>query len=488
MRQSNPSLLLSLLPIVCLIGAITAVIVLEDAGAVQEYSYIIMLGASAVAAALSFFFCRADHRAMASGLVKSARQVLPVVPILLFIGTLGTTWMLSGVVPTLIDYGLQLLNPRLFLLTACAVCAVVSVVTGTSWTTVATIGVAFMGIGLVMGYSAPWIAGAVISGAYFGDKVSPLSDTTVLAAGTSGVDLFTHIRFLMITTVPAMTIALVVYGVVGLFTPVTSASDTASIVEALDSTFNITPWTLVIPALTIVLIAFRLRTDIVLAVSSLAGLAGMFLLQPQVVETLADGSGLGSYLRLSFGVLAEGNGSLTQNELIDSLVSTGGAKGMLPTVYLVLSALVFGGVMVGSGMLSSITSAITKRLSGARNLVAATVGSGLFLNATTGDQYMSIIIGSNIFRSSYAKAGLKPQLLGRTLEDSVSVTSVLIPWNSCGLTQSTVLGVATLIYLPFCIFNILSPVMSLIVAWKGWRVSVSPSSSKQRAAGISPSR
>ncbi|MDE5688991.1 MAG: sodium:proton antiporter [Paramuribaculum sp.] len=435
----------------------------------QDYSHYILLGAATAAALLSITLTKRPKKLLAMGIAKSAGQIIPAVIILFFIGTISATWMLSGVVPALIDYGLAILNPNFFLITTCVVCAVVSVVTGTSWTTIATIGVAFMGIGTVMGYSPAWVAGAVISGAYFGDKVSPLSDTTVLAASTTGVELFTHIRFLLITTIPAMTIALAVYGIAGLSTDTVSGENALHIRELIQSRFNITPWLLVIPALSAVMIALRWRTDVVLALSSVAGLAGIFIFQPEIAQMLGAGSFADSAIA-SLKILATSTEISTGDATLDSLISTSGIEGMLPTVYLVLSAMIFGGVMIGSGMLSTITRTITHRLRSPRNLVGATVGSGLFLNACTADQYLSIIIGANVYRSTYKRANVKPQLLGRTLEDSVSVTSVLIPWNSCGITQSAVLGVATLAYLPFCVFNYMSPLMSLIIAWTGWKV------------------
>lgn len=378
--------------------------------------------------------------------------------------------MLSGVVPALIDYGLELLDQRTFLMVACATCAVVSVVTGSSWTTIATIGVALMGVGSVMGYSVGWLAGAIISGAYFGDKVSPLSDTTVLAASTCGVPLMRHIRFLMLTSIPAMTIALLVYLIVGLTSNLTSAGHSQEMINAIRHSFNITPWVLIIPAITLSMIVFRFNTTWTLAIGSIAGLIGIWVFQPSIAAQLAAGSSIPQHLSAAVSILATSTELATGNELLDPLVSTGGVEGMLPTVWLVLSAMLFGGAMIATGMLSRITHAITSRLRRGRSLIGATVGSGLFLNCCTGDQYLSIIIGGNVFKNTYRRRGLKPQSLSRTLEDSISVTSVLIPWNSCGVTQSTVLGVATIVYMPFCIFNIASPLMTLVMAWSGWRI------------------
>lgn len=481
-----PPVWLSIIPVVALLGALITIIVTLGAAEVQTYSYLILLAAAALAFGLRLAWRPMQGRMLRAGVAKSARQILPAVPILLLIGTLSSTWMLSGVVPLLIDYGLELLNPSTFLMLACVVCAAVSVVTGTSWTTIATIGVALMGIGTVMGYNPAWVAGAIISGAYFGDKVSPLSDTTVLAASSTGVELFSHIRFLMITTIPAMTIALIVYGVVGFTTSTISVAQSEEITRALAEVFNLSPWVLTIPLLTGVMIALRLRTDLTLAISSVAGLAGLFIFQPGVVERLG-GVTFVSDFSLSMQVLFTSTGLTTGHTLLDSLVGTGGVEGMLPTVWLVLSAMTFGGVMLATGMLQSLTRSFTHHLHNPRRLVGATVASGLFLNSCTGDQYLSIILGSNMYKSSYKRARMRPQVLSRSLEDSISVTSVLIPWNSCGVTQSTVLGVATLAYLPCCVFNYLSPVMTLIVAWIGWRVKASrPQLADSDAAAICP--
>ena len=454
-----PSLGLSLTPILFLLTALVVVIATIGPGAVQQYSYIILLSAAALTLALSYRFARRTRADLVEGFRRSARQILPAIPILALIGTLSATWMLSGVVPYLIYHGLEFLNPRLFLLTACLVCSVVSVVTGSSWTTIATIGLAFMGIGQVMGFSPGWIAGAVISGAYFGDKISPLSDTTVLAASSTDVPLFTHIRFMMLSTLPALIIALIVYTAVGFTTDVTSEATAENMEEALAATFNLTHWVVAVPLLTVVMIALRLPTWITLSAGSLAGLIAIFVFQPDIAASL-------SWYRILLSDTALATGSAT----LDPLVATGGVAGMIPTVILIASALVFGGALLGTGMLRSIAVAFTSRLSRPRNLVGATVGSGLFLNCFTGDQYLSIIIGGNIFRRIYRDNGLRPQVLSRALEDSISVTSVLIPWNSCGITQSTVLGVATLTYLPFCIFNYVSPLMSIILAWAGFRL------------------
>ncbi len=472
--KGTPSLTLSLAPVFFMLLSLIGIIIFAGGSAISDYSHIVLLVSAIVAVALSAFSRTLSPERLMNGLKRSSAQILPAVPLLLLIALISTTWLLSGVVPTLVDYGIKLLNPTFFLVTTCAVCALVSVLTGSSWTTIATIGVAFIGIGKFMGYGEGWIAGAIISGAYFGDKVSPLSDTTVIASSSCGVDLFDHIRFLMITSIPAMSIALICFLCAGVFSTHVEAGDAGEIVSALHSTFNISPLTLIIPLIVGIMIALRIPTLITLSVGSGLGIAGIFLFQPQILAEIG-GRGLHGITDQIVTILktlwSETNLS-TGNLTLDSFVSTGGITGMLPTVCLVLCAMLFGAAMIGTGMLASIADSFTKHLNHRRSIVGATVGSGLFLNACTADQYLSIIIGGNMYRQVYQLYGLQPRVLSRTLEDSVSVTSVLIPWNSCGVTQSTVLGVSTLTYLPYCIFNILSPVMTLVMAWTGYKIGV----------------
>lgn len=466
----RPSLLISILPVAALLGTLLLILCFSGADAISEYSTEALLGSAILAVTLAAMTGCLGRRGMIVEFRRSARQILPAVPMLIFIATVSTTWMLSGVVPTLIDYGISIINPTFFLMTTCVVCAGISVLTGSSWSTIATIGVAFMGIGTVMGFSAGWIAGAIISGAYFGDKVSALSDTTVVASSTCGVDLFDHIRYLMITAIPSMGIALIVFSMVGLFTHATPDATSADIIHHLEATFEISPKVLIIPVLTAVMIILRVPTLLTLALSSAMGLAGIFLFQPQLVAQLMETAGDSGYMNLTGHILWSETSLSTGYELLDNLVTTGGVTGMLPTVALVLCAMTFGTAMIGTGMLERITQAFTSRLRRRVPIVSATVGSGLILNSCTADQYLSIIIGGNMYRNLYRRYGMEPRLLSRTLEDSVSVTSVLIPWNSCGVTQSMVLGVPTLVYLPYCVFNYLSPLMSLAVAVTGFKI------------------
>lgn len=455
----RPGLFISLLPIALLLVALVAIIVFQGSDAINSWSSVALLGAAAVALLLAGTRRCLSLRSLRQGLKISATQTLPAVPLLALIGLVATTWMLSGLVPTFIHYGLQVLNPTFFLVISCVVCALVSVLTGSSWTTIATMGVAFMGIGTAMGYSPGWVAGAIISGAYFGDKISPLSDTTVVASSSVGVELFAHIRYMLITTVPSLLIALAVFTVAGVLSTHNIADADPTLHRTLSRTFNISPWLLVIPVITLSLIALRVKTIYVLAISVLMGLGAMFMFQPQITAELNIARAL--WTETTFD---------TPSAAFNDLASTSGFLGMLPTIELVLSAMVFGATLIGTGMISSISEAFVRRLHRRTAIVGATAASGLALNAATADQYLSLIVGANIYRDVYTRSHLEKRLLSRTLEDSVSVTSVLIPWNSCGVTQAAVLGVPTLIYLPYCAFNWLSPLMSLTIAALGVRI------------------
>lgn len=425
-------------------------------GYVQDWSWTVLLLCAFVALVVSVLFYRRPGAEYRRGLKLCSSQIIPAVPILALIATVTVSWMASGVVPTLIVYGLELINPSVFPFLACMVCACVSVLSGSSWTTIATIGLAFIGIGEAMGYYPPLVAGAIISGAYFGDKVSPLSDTTVLAASSCGVDLFSHIRNMMRTSLPALGVALMVFGAVGFFaTPEAAEENAQTLVSGLEGIYNISAWTLVIPLVTIVMLALKVSTRNTLILSTVAGCLGVFVFQ---------GGGAGDIVT-TLKALVMGTSLDVEDEILQSLTSTGGVKGMLPTILLVLSGMFFGGVMLGSGMLSAITGTFLKHLHSRRGIVSATVGTGIFLNCATSDQYLSIILNANVYSDLYGRKGIAPKVLSRTVEDSTSVTSVLVPWNSCGLTQSTVLGVATLSYLPFCVFNLMSPLMSIAAAW-----------------------
>lgn len=474
----TPHWALSIIPFAVLIAILVCVIRFFGADALGGGSQLALLIAAGVAAAIAMTVCRVPWKQIEEAVVENIRTVASAIIILLLIGAIAGSWMVSGVVPMLIYYGLKVLSPVIFLFAVCIICALVSVMTGSSWTTIATIGVALVGIGLALGFSPGWTAGAIISGAYFGDKISPLSDTTVLASSSCETPLFTHIRYMFITTVPSFSIACIVFLLVSIFHPKGDAVQVAEFSQAISSTFRITPWLFVVPLLTAVMIAKKMPALQTLFLSALLAGVTALIAQPEIVAQIgaADAPSTDGFGRMFRGLMITFYGSTsveTGSEALNELVQTRGINGMLSTVYLVLCAATFGGVLRGTGMIQSITSALTRRITGRTSLVGTTVATGIMANMVTGDQFLSIILTSSLFKKLYQDRGYENRLLSRTTEDSVTVTSVLIPWNSCGMTQSTVLKVPTVDYLPYCIFNILSPLMSIIVAAIGYKIVVS---------------
>ena len=471
----TPSPWVSAIPLVVLTLLLYVVIRIFGGDAINGGSQIALLSATSVCVMLSIGIYRCRWAVLEEAIIDNIRASASAILILLLIGAIAGTWMVSGVVPTMIWYGLQILHPSLFLVASCVICAVVSLMTGSSWTTIATIGVALMGIGRAMGFPDGWVAGAIISGAYFGDKLSLLSDTTVLASSTVGVPIFTHIRYMLYTTVPSMLIALGVFAAAGLMLDHGSATHAEAYADALAATFRISPWLLLVPLATGILIARKLPAIVTLFCAAVFACVAMCLAQPHLVAEVAGTApeaGLG-FLSGFKGVLVSCFGAThiaTGSEGLDALVATRGMAGMLNTVWLIICAMCFGGVMTGSGMLRSLTGIFLRFVRRPFPAVASTVGAGIFFNLCTADQYISIILSGRLFKDLSARRGLEERLLSRSVEDSATVCSVLIPWNSCGMTQATVLGVATFTYLPYCIFNIVSPLISMAVAAAGWKI------------------
>ena len=477
-RGEKPSWWVSLIPFIVLIAVLTVVIRIFGADALDGGSQVSLLFATGVTVAISMIFYRVPWKEFEEGITDNMKSVGTAVLILLLIGAVAGSWMVSGVVPTMIYYGMKVIFPSVFLFAACLICAVISIMTGSSWTTIATVGVALVGIGTAQGYDPGWTAGAIISGAYFGDKVSPLSDTTVLASSSAGTPLFTHIRFMMVTTIPSFVIALVVFLVMSLLHQTPDAVQTADFASDLKNTYNISPWLLLVPVFTGLLIVKKVPAILTLFIAALlAGIVAVFA-QPQIISAVANGTApvhggsldfitgfKGMYMSF-YGPTAIDTG----NAVLNDLVSTGGMTGMLNTIFLIISAVTFGGALVGSGMLQSLTEKLTQFIRRRVSMVSATVGTGIFANMITGDQYLSIILTSSLYKDLYKQKGYEPKLLSRSVEDSATVVSVLIPWNSCGMTQSTVLGISTLTYLPYCLFNIISPFMSIIIAAIGYKI------------------
>jgi len=468
-RRRLPHPLVATIPLMVLIMLLALVIMLFGSDSLSGGSQIALLMGLLTCLFISMVFYRTPWKAFEQQMTKTLGGIAVTLLILLAVGMLAGSWMVSGVVPTLIYYGVQILSPQFFLIGACVICALVSLLSGSSWTTIATIGVALLGIGDALGVAEAWTAGTIISGAYFGDKMSPLSDTTILASSTTRVDIFTHIRYMMLTTTPAFLITLIIFFVAGLTMSGHADVEVEHYTKGLASTFNISLWTLLVPVLTAVLIARRLPSLIVLFLSALMAGAMALILQPHLLAQIGEGGPMPIIRGLAitfYGPTAIETGSDSLNEL----VATGGMAGMLNTIWLIICAMCFGAVMVASGMIESITRVVISWIKNRLGLVSSTVGSGLFLNIATGDQFISIVLTADMFRHVYERLGYEPRLLSRTCEDSATVTSVLVPWNTCGMTQSTVLGVSTLTYLPYCFFNLLSPLMTILVAAIGWRI------------------
>lgn len=466
---------ISLIPILILVTLLALNISIFGSDAILGASQVSLLFSAGVAIWLAMWLFKVPWQDFEETIKSNIGDVTTAIVILFLIGAISGTWTVSGIVPTFIYYGVKIISPKVFLLTACIICALVSVTIGSSWTTIATIGVALLGIGKALGFSDGMIAGAIISGAYFGDKISPLSDTTVLASSMSKVPMFDHIRYLMYTTVPSIVITLVIFTILGFSH---SGSDSSLINEytsVLDSKFNITPWLLIVPALTAVMIARRMPALIVLALSTATAAIAAVIFQPDIIREIgASIAGDGSNAKILFtGTIESIYNSVsieTGNPEVNQLVASKGMLGMLNTVYLIICAMCFGAALKASGMLRHLASMILPLTKRRTSLVTSTVVTGTALNGIVSDQYLAIILTSSLFKDVYEKEGYENRLLSRSVEDSATVTSPLYPWSSCGMTQATILSVPTLAYLPYCFFNLISPLMSITVAAIGYKI------------------
>ena len=471
-NKKLPSPLLSLVPIIILVIMLAITIYLFGSDALGGGSQVCLLAASGVCVLIGMGGYKRKWKEFENAISENIHGVASALIILLIIGALSGAWMISGVVPTLIYYGIQIIHPSFFLVSTCAICAIVSVMTGSSWTTIATIGIALLGIGEAQGFDPGWIAGAIISGAYFGDKVSPLSDTTVLASSVTGTPIFSHIRYLMYTTVPSMVLTLIIFTIAGLSHEAADTGHIGEFTQALDSKFHISGWLMIVPIATAIMIAKKVPSIVTLFIST--GLATLFaiLFQPTLLAEVAGdaGSQLLTLIKGGMAILFGSTSLETGNTAINELIATRGMGGMMDTIWLILCAMCFGGTMTAGGMLESITRVFTRFAKTRVGMVSSTVASGLFLNITTADQYISIILTGNMFREIYEKNGYEGKLLGRTTEDAVTVTSPLIPWNTRGMTQATILNVPTMTYLPYSFFNLISPLMSIFIAATGYTI------------------
>ena len=464
--------MLSFIPFLVLIALISCCVAVFGNATLDGASQVSLLVASAVSVLVGHFSKRLAWEDLEREITAKIASCTPAIIILLLIGAIGGTWMVSGIVPTMIYYGMQILRPEIFLVSSSLLCALVSLMIGSSWTTVATIGVALMGIGKAHGFDDGWIAGSIITGAYFGDKLSPLSDTTVLASSVSGTPLFTHIRYMMFTTVPTFCISLTVFLIAGLTMNVSGQGNVAEFMDGLQQTFVISPWLLVVPVLTGIMIARRWPSMVVLFLAILLAAIMGLVVQTDLIHTISgrEGGGLLASYKGMMQVCYGATDIETGVPMLNELVHTSGMAGMMPTIWLIICAQTFGGALTATGQLQDLMRIVLRWVRGTASLVASTVGSALFCNIAMADQYLSIMLTSSMFRDTYLQRGYESRLLSRSCEDGATVTSVLVPWNTCGLTQSTVLGVATLTYLPYCFFNLLSPVTSIVVAAIGWKI------------------
>ena len=474
MKENTKRTIVAFIPLIVLIGLLATDISIFGADSILGASQVALLVGAGVCVWLSMWLYKTPWKDFEKAIAGNVGEVSSAILILFLIGAISGTWTMSGVVPAFIYYGINIISPKVFLLTACVLCAVVSVMTGSSWTTIATVGVALLGIGRAEGFSDAMTAGAIISGAYFGDKISPLSDTTVLASSVNKVGLFEHIHYMYLTTVPSFVITLIVFTILGLTHGGISEGEMEVYTETLGSTFHISPWLLIVPVITVILIWRKLPAIMVLALSTLVAAVAAIVFQPEIVRQIGSAVTEGPAAKIFFAGTVEmvyNSVSLdTGVQEVNQLVSTRGMIGMLNTVYLIICAMCFGACMGVSGMIARLSRILLPLTRTRAGLVGSTVVTGTALNGIASDQYLSIILTSNIYRETYEKEGYEGRLLSRSVEDSATVTSPLIPWSSCGMTQATILSVPTLLYAPFCFFNLLSPLMSIIIGAIGWRI------------------
>jgi NhaC family Na+:H+ antiporter len=469
----KPTLFQSFLPILVLVGLlIVNVLMVYGDNALGGANQLALLFSAAVAviiATINGYSWKETLR----GVTSSITSALPALIILLLIGALAGTWMLSGVVPAMIYYGLDILNPTIFLFASCLICAIVSIATGSSWTTVATVGIALVGIGDVLGFEKGIIAGAIISGAYFGDKMSPLSDTTNLAPAMAGTDLITHIKYMALTTIPSIVITLIIFLVIGFFYDANGELGQIDALQtAIQSKFNISPFLFLVPIAVIGLIVKKVPAIPALFIGSLLGGVFAIIFQPDLLVEL---SGETNFFKASYKSVIDAMSTdiaiVTENEIVNELLSSSGMSGMLNTIWLIICAMIFGGIMENSGMLKRITQSIIGFAKTTGSLIATTTVSCITFNITASDQYLAIVVPGRMFAEEYKERGLHPKVLSRTLEDSGTVTSALIPWNTCGAYHSGVLGIATGEYFMYCFFNLISPLMTLLFGFLGIKIA-----------------
>jgi NhaC family Na+:H+ antiporter len=477
-RNKELNIYEALIPVLALIGMLAYNVFIYGDDALSGSNQFILLMGGAVAAIVGFFN-KVTYKQMIEEVANNIKSTTGALLILLFVGALAGTWLISGVIPTMIFYGLKLLNPTIFLPATVVICAVISIATGSSWTTSATVGIALIGIGGALGIPLGMVAGAVLSGAYFGDKMSPLSDTTNLAPAMAGTDLFTHIRYMAYTTVPTILVTLVVFIILGFTFETSGTADTDLILNSIQESFHINGLLFLVPLAVILLIIRKTQPLIALLIGTLLGGAFAIIFQPDIVMKIAGAEQLdfrSGYQGIMNAITVD-TAIETNNTELNDLFSSGGMYGMLGTIWLIICAMVFGGIMDAIGALSTISAALLKMAHTVFGLFASTVATCLALNVTASDQYLAIVVPGKMFKKAFEDKNLAPENLSRTLEDSGTVTSVLVPWNTCGAYQSGVLGVSVGEYFVYAIFNWLSPFMTLLFA--GLHIKIKELKSKE---------
>jgi len=460
---------IAILPLIFLVTLLSfnlyANVFIYDADPLAGSSQFILILSGAFAAMIGNLY-NVSYKDVVNSISNSIKSVTPALIILLWVGALAGTWMISGIIPSMVYYGLKILDPNIFLPACIIICSIISVATGSSWTTSATVGIALVGIGKALEIPAGMVGGAVIAGAYFGDKLSPLSDTTNLAAAVSKVDLFKHIKYLTYTTIPSISITLIVFIILGINQSSSGVTDNSFLINTIENTFNISLILFIVPIIVLIMIVKKTPPIKALTLGTLLGALFAVLFQPQIINELSDSSN--SSIIASYKVLIDTITSdvsiTTESEILNELFSTGGMIGMLNTIFLVMATMIFGGSMDAIGAIKSISKALLNLADNIFKLFASTVASCLALNLTASDQYLSIVVSGKMFEKAFEDKGLAPENLSRTLEDSATVTSALIPWNSCGAYHSSVLGVSVGEYFIYAIFNWISPFMTLIYA------------------------
>lgn len=454
MSHKKISLKLAILPVLFLIGALYYAVQIAE---IDVHIPIFLSGMFAAIIAKVGGGITWDE--LEEGVVNTIKMSMGAVIILLIIGMVIGTWILSGIVPSMIYYGLQIINPSAFLPLTVIICSIVSISIGSSWATASTVGVALIGIGEGFGIDRNIIAGAIISGAYFGDKLSPLSDTTNLAPAMAGANLFDHIKHMLYTTLPAYLITLVAFTVIGMRRTAGAISSESinELLTTINANFNISPFLLLIPVVVIGLIILKMPAIPGLFLGAIFGGIGAVVFQ-------------GQGLKAVFTALHYGYENESGMAMVDELLNRGGMDSMMWTISLILCAMIFGGIMEKSGMLGTLAGSVLKYATSTGRLIFATLMTPIFVNTVAGDQYLSIVITGRMYKQSFEERGLAPKNLSRCLEDSGTITSALIPWNTCGATMIGALGVAPWAYVPYCFLNYLCPLISAIYGFTGFTI------------------